>query len=242
MKSQNNILRSKKSQIHIEMIMSFILFIGFITAIFIFFNPIKVQKTSTVSLDNLQAKILANVSFGYAYLPLVIKEGVSTGSCFFVESPIPVSQNIFAADGNGNIVNSKFELGKIYLQTSSGQRFYKIYFSNIFNVHSFDAPGCSALDKADYSFGSLNTESAVLFENLQKLGENYKSNYPALKNFLGLTGDFDFTVYDFSKTTLITGSSQGKTVSGKVIAREFVLNAVDRDNNKKEAMLNLRVW
>lgn len=238
----NSIIKGKKSQMHIEMIMSFVLFVGFIIAILLFINPVKEQKVSMLALDNAQNQILKNVSSSYSYIPLILDSSVSE-SCFSVDNPLPaLTSNLFVQNQNNNIIKSKLDSGKIYLEKIDDSKLYKFYFSNIFNVYSSIASDCLALDESAYSFGALSVESVVLYENLLKLNESYNSDYGSLKKELKISNNFDFTIYDFNRTVLMKGDSKNKVFSSNVLAREFVLNSADKDNNKKEAILNLRVW
>jgi len=225
------------------MILSFVIFIGFVVAMLIFMNPAREQKINYASVDIVENKIMENMSFAYSYFGLILNNAVS--GCFVVDNP-GQSGNIIARDMNGAVktANNDFPARKIYITSSSGERFYRLYFSNKFNNYSIANTGsCTVLTSANYTFGPLYTDKAILLDNVQPLYDAYMSDYSGLKASLGANEDFEFSIYDLNRTqTFFDTSSKHKIKTTLVLSRDLPIRVVDKNANMTDIILNIKVW
>jgi hypothetical protein len=232
-------MKNRKTQAHLEMIFSFVIFIGFVSAIFIFINPLQQQPVSYTSFQRVYDKLLSNVSINYENIPVVLSSVQNT--CFLIDNPLNYTQNILAKEFNGNTVSAETNLATITL--SPGFKTYTLYFSNSFDEDISGLSSCSYLGASNYSFGAMSFERAILYENLVLLNNDYKKDYSGLQKKLGLEKDFEFVVSNFSGYPLINDSIYvNKIKSGNVVSRDFLLKTINKKGDQVDIFFNLRVW
>jgi len=243
-KLKNNMLKSKRSQMHVEMIISFIIFVGFIFTILYFINPVKEIKISTLKLNFVQEKVLNNVSLNYQTSSLILKDGlVILGDCFWVNNKLETSGNLITFDSSGVSRSSTSNLDKIYVDRVEGERIYHLYFSDNFdeNIPS-NLGSCVQVADSNFSFGNLNNEKRVFYPFLESLNTSFILNYVQLRDSLQISDNFDFIVRDLNGVIIFDDSTQLKTLTSNVLAREIPLNVLDSDASTRDFVLNLRVW
>jgi len=109
---------NKKAQGHVEMILSFIIFIGFLLFIFIFMNPFTRTKETSYIIDNMQKSIINEISEEVGKLSVIV-----SGACY-------------------NFTDS---YGTNYQEVEGPDNKYIIYFHESFNG-SGKTPDCDEAD------------------------------------------------------------------------------------------------
>jgi hypothetical protein len=250
--------KSISAQGHIEIILSFVIFLGFLIMIFVFFNPIKSPQTSTASLDDAQEKILNYLSVDYDYIPLIIKINPQTitEACFSVTNPInnfvDNYMSFIILDQNNTPVKSRASSTDIYITKSltTGNKLYKIYLSrndDTFNRRDyFFTESCTALTTTpaqQYSFGSLTSDKLVFYDRLGEFNFSYMNGYEQLKQNLDLADDFEFIVYDKNRNVIMNESlSMHKLKTTTVLSRELLLKTINQNATQGDIIFALRVW
>ena len=237
----------KKTQGHIEVILSFTIFIGFLMAIFYFLSPISTNRISYSSLDRVEEKLLQNLSIEYKEVSLIIKDPRDIGGdCFSVNNSVGFSENTIIKDEDGNIAKSSTSNSekKITVENKNST-IYHIYSSSSANEFN-DYPiknGCLKLDESNYSFSAPITNRLVLFENLEAMDKAYPENYDNIKANLSLEDDFEFIVYNMTRGILMNDTvSVHKIKLSSVLSRDILLRSIDKNASSGGLILNLRVW
>lgn len=235
--------KSKKSQGHIEMILSFTIFLGFLIVLFIFLNPFIDKKTTYSSLDKTETILLENISAEYEHIALILKNSRPDTNCFSVANSFNISSNTLIIDENNKIVGSLNTGSVIYITPNSvSPRLYRIYFSNDF-INLTSQKSCTTLPASTYSFGVMTIEKSVLSENLNILNRTYLEDYNNLKSELSLTKDFEFIIYNLNQSkVLFDTTGLHKIKSSDVLARDIPLRIINKSGYKSDILLNLRVW
>jgi hypothetical protein len=240
-------IKIKKSQAHLEIVISFVIFVGFLIVILFFINPFKTTTQSYASLDELQNNILANISNNYQSVSLILKADPS-GNCFAINDTLLSNENLLAFDSAGGLISADRQFGRIYLDISNipsgvDKRYYRLFLSDYFMNVSFNPVSCTPLNEGDYSLGVLGFETSVSHTALANFNKSYIQNYNNLRNFLGTTKDFDFVVYDLQKKILFNESlSKHSIIMGNIFARDIPLSLINSTGYKQQIILNLRVW
>lgn len=169
-------MEGKKGSSHIEMIMSFVLFVGFSVFLISYIQPERESSLEESLLFALQTKFFENVTI--------------------IEKSVLVD---FRNNGencpSGHVIPcSPLELNGVYNISKNadlGSCFYYIYssveFSNVENVD-----GCKN-DNA-YKIGYIETKEVLSNNTIKKIEQKYYSNYDGLKKDLGVPPSIDFSI------------------------------------------------
>jgi len=239
--------KTRKAQAHVEMILSFVLFVGFLLVLLFFLNPIGKENLSFSSLDKVQDKLLNNVSINYKSAMFFLNTAPTTNYCVRDFSNPLLIENLIAFDSNGNRVGAELSTNdkKITLDVKTGLTAYKIYSFEGLTEQSTTPPCNSALGVGNYNWGLIENNKAVFKTYLEKLKGDYVDDYQGLKQKLGIEKDFDFVVYDIDRTVFeeidVRGEFEGVR-GNQVLSRDIPLNIIDKTMVETKVILNLRVW
>lgn len=240
----------KKGQGHIEMIVSFVLFLSFVLAIFFFLYPIQDNSLDYSILNTVQEKIIENVSFNYLSSSLILGSSVNSG-CFCVSNSVGFNSNILAKDSLGNVkprglgLNpaNQSQILTIKIESTFNNRIYKLFSSEIFNQYASSCIVSSCLSEENYTFGPLSFERAILFENLVLLNEEYMKDYNSLRTRLGINRNFDFVILNNQRQVLLNDSlSMHNIKQSGVLARDIPLISINKNATFADIILHLEVW
>lgn len=239
---------TKKSQVHLEMVISFVIFIVFLMAILFFLNPLDQKRVSFFSFDSVQEKLISNISDKYDYYSLIL-DAEPSKSCIKIDNSINLdsSTTILFTDGLGNLLGSRLlsSENKIEIEVpiSSEKRFFNVYVSNSFNQTTLSKSGCENLNQDDFSFSQKDIRTTAFYNKLFLFNSSYMSNYNELRKQLGIQDDFNFAVYYLNRTIVMSDSLSKKRPLGvRVMAREIPINIMDSDAQKHQFIISIRVW
>ena len=215
---------SKRSQGHIEMMLSFILFITAILFIFFYINPFSKTADKSNELEQIQNKIMQSISEKAGRLSVVSY----SGNCYnFNELEYPsVNYVEFPESSSGGIDK------------------YTIYFSNKFpskiNTHKDNPIGCTS-----YKLGVFSNETIILYDLLKDLatGCNTDAGYKDTKKNLGISLDFTLNITDMSRVPLADLNFAKRIPAGvEVQSEEFPIKIVNSNGATVDAIFNIKVW
>lgn len=173
---------NKRGQGHIEMIISFTLFVGFVIFILLFLRPS--TKSAEVSLNSIENALKDNLETDLSYFSIQ-----SNGeSCFcFTNSEYNIPGNIVVVNQEKERVDSEKKGDAICIK-ADGKRFFYVYSSDEFSDGRID---CSP-HTITPEFGQLRQIKAISNNALEEMAEKHAADYDSLKNELGIV------YYDFS--------------------------------------------
>jgi hypothetical protein len=234
-------INKKKGQGQIEMIIAFAIFVGFILTILYFFTPVRQNATTGIVAEDVENKIMNNLSVSYKSVSLILNNKLC--KCFSFDNSFGASA-ILVKDISGKPIGSSISGGKIFINAPSANcdKYYTIYFnSSQLNKYTFSPGSCEALTSSNYSYGLLASSNNVLYENLVDFNRSYASDYSSLKQGLNIKNDFSFTVINASKQISMEQSIY-RPRGVNVLSRSMPLIAVNKDANQSGLTLNLWVW
>jgi len=228
------------------MIVSFVLFVGFVIFLLLMFNPQKYNSLDYGSIDAVQASLMKNLSVEYDYTSVILTNATSlSGKCFKTEPIIGINGTIAVKDINGIVTYSRNESNILIIKTTDLQRFYGVYSADFFSESIPDQ--CSGLatiqiyKPKNYSLGILTTKSAVLYENIEELNRSYYSNYDGLKNNLGIKNDFSFIIRR-NETDILFDTISKQPQNINVLSREIPFLSINKTGSTENLFMNLGVW
>jgi len=233
------IQKSKKSQGHVEMVLSFVLFVGFLIFIFMFINPlIRFEEKSTINKE--KDVIISKISENIGKVPVVVEDGY----CY----PLNEIKNRY---GDKFIEKDEGTFSK----DSTNYHRYTLYF---FGDKTVDVPVCGSITEnggqKKYKIGTYSKEKLVLISKIIQLKGEYDNDYINLKKQLAI-GDFSFSIKDLDGITVELWSvskqiPKNTNVVSIDIPIKILVDMNDLGNKKsqfkdedfREMILNIKKW
>jgi len=237
------LIKNKKGMSHVEIILSFVIFVGFLIFAFSIFNPFKVSDEKEVYLNIVERGIRERTSVEFKFLSLSLDQSLKR-ECFYFEYNL---SNIIVKNESYDFVEALSQNGgnkrKIYIN-GTGSFFY-VFSCEEFDESIFSTQGCKKLKRGNYTLGPLRRYDVTSYSKLKNFTKKYDSNYERLKEEIGLPSskDFSFSVRETKEPwKIILGVN--KTISKQVgiLARDVPMQIVYRNGTLKYALLNIEVW
>jgi len=207
---------SKRSQGHIEVILSFLIFIGFLLFMLIFLNPFVETKSDQV-MSNIQESIINEISGEVGKLSIIVNR---TNDCY---------------DNSKVLIH-----GDKFIEIPDiNPRKYTIYYNDIFR--SGGMPSCSAQLAKNYSIGTYSKEKIVIYEKIQELKINYTNNYEGLKTSLGILNEFVFELKRMGGDVEI-GVNKNIPAGIEVESANVLMRVINSNGRISEYILNIKTW
>lgn len=244
-------IKNKKAMSHVEVILSFIIFTGFVIFLLAILNPFKSLSGGQVYLDAAERGIKDAASVNVDFLTIKVNTDIS-GNCFSFEYHSALNK-IIVKDENYNPVDAYStgtgDVRNIVINGKEG--FFYIYSCEKFNEKSFSG-SCQGLSEGGtgYTLGLARDYKMLSLDKLTELKTKYENDYENAKKDIGLPAskEFLFSVRDTSKSTLGKEAADyilkvEKTVpKTKVLARDIRTWMVDEDGTIEYVILNVQVW
>lgn len=230
--------KGKKAMGHVEMIISFVIFVSIVTFLLILFRPMIVfTKTTSANLDITESQILENMSIKLTVQSINISNEILDGNCVSLAKPEAIKDKAIMRNSTYNRINAKTDgVGSLINFQKSGE-FYRIYSSEEFAESSYSPAECNP---QNYDLGVVKTYYKVSDAYLNSLFGNYTADYQTLKTQLGLKNDFNLILRDNGGELLRAESYKPSGI--EVMARDVLIEILDKDGNLKSAILNIQVW
>ena len=209
-------MKDKRGQMHIEIILSFVLFLSAVMIILFFLNPVS-EKNSTVNINIVQQKIL-----DYLYEPVGVMSVITdSGGCYV----LPLEYTL--------------KYGNNFLEVQDVQypKKYTLYFSDLLknehpnNLASIDCIGI-------YSFGMYLEDEIIFYDNLEEL---VSFDEGMIKTNLGISDYINVRVLEKNRDVKLT-TDREVVLGEEVIAKEFPIRVINKDGLIQELILNIRAW
>lgn len=227
----------KKGIGHLEMIISFVFFVGFVFFLFLTLKPYNTSTLSGAVVSQLYNSFEEKV---HTNLTSVFLKANYTGesSCFYIRLPgrifrYALSKSLLK-DVSGIPVDSGLDNSN--LDINSREVFYKVEISPEFNDNNLS--GCELLK--NYRLGSLLERKVVSYNSLKDMADKYNNNYTGLKSDLKIPEVFDFAIVSeelpkVNMERLVPGA-------GNVVAQDYILEVLKSDGNVSNVRFTLKVW
>jgi hypothetical protein len=231
------IKRGNKRGSHVDVIISFIIFVTFIFFLLAIIKPAMSTQTDKKNIfDNVELGITNKTSSDMTIITATLGSGGN--NCVSLNNLISdagIGNNIIVKDALGRTVSS--EIGGNSLQitrTSTNDTFFKIYYSEEFDELGTGS-GCSS---ANYALGFTKT-SKYIFEKkvLELIAENHETLKKELKVQEGV--NFGYGIVLSNGTSLETNE---ENLSTNVYIRETPVEYVDLEGNILEGYLKTKIW
>jgi hypothetical protein len=218
---------NKRGQGHVEMIISFILFVGAVLFIFFYINPFTQTVDKSGDMERVQSIIIKNISATVGRLSII-----GTGCYHFEESQYGTNYVEVLGD---NIL---------------GKKQYTIYFGepDVFNKSAPHRDTCPL----NYQLGVFSNETIISYERLLRLAidigndagnTNPLTDYKKVKQNLGINMNFLINCTDLNGN-VIPDLSFSKNIppTTEVESRQLPMVLINKNGQANQIILNLKAW
>jgi lipopolysaccharide export LptBFGC system permease protein LptF len=238
----------KKGGGHIEIILSFVIFIGFISFILYFLNPFQQQDLTEGYLQIIENRILENISTELVSITLVLDENEE--NCVSIKSPLSEKRkdyNLISKNQKEKIITSSAQnpKGKVLIKPNNENVFF-LYFNEDFVEHSDNLDDCEEIEPDKYQFGMRVLSQIVslprINESKRNLKERFNEEYNELKEKIGLPAsiEFDLMFYDLKGNLLVNLDKTAPRTT--VYSKRVPIRILDKDGEMVYGFMNIRVW
>jgi len=226
---------------HVGVVISFVVFIIFLLAIYAIIKPVLTkQKDKELLLNNLQGEVIGKISDDLISTTLLLD--VVPGSpieCVYLTNFFPetnLSQKIIVKDKDSNLINAAIS-GQNLVLFDFDSKFFKVYQSE--NFDEIAEGNCDF--EETFNLGLARKSKTVFEEKIVSFLGDYSQDYESLKIEFNIPGDsgFEFSFTLSNKTILKT---QERNLSTGVYSSQFQTIYFSKDANLSLGYLNLRVW
>ena len=177
---------------HLEMILSFVLFLGFFFFVIIFLQPYETNILTTSIVDGAYYNFLQYTNEEVVQFSIKINDAPLDCLSIPLQDSFQGYKSVFVYDINKNFSNSKILDKNIIIKNEKLSGFF-----NIILVKDFIKPEevltCSNVYE-NYQIGGIINESIISYTKIKDLKIEYDSNYEKLKEVFAVPGKFDFAI------------------------------------------------
>lgn len=240
---------------HIDIVISFVIFIVFLGFLYSIISPAKVQENKEAILNYLETEIKDKLSANLISSSINIP-GDYTWDCFQVEHTINFEEGLNVIVKDENEIPIRFGLidtpDKKYLRIDGtpNKKSFKIYYSEEkFEDFPLNSEGCTFApntyhleteDNPIKQVGLVRTEKYIFETKVEKVfkdDDSYKEVKESLNLPYGSEFSFNFTFNDGTSVAW-----ENKKVSTNTYAREIPVQYINEEANITLGYLNIKVW
>ena len=239
-KLSNLMKRSKKGSGHLEMIFSFVFFVGFVFFLFLTLKPydtVSMPKSVNLAIANsFEEKALTNLTRFFLKVNYPISP---SGNCFYVNLSSDFGfeygfLNSYADDLTGKVGSAIDSSGK--LEIISNKNYFRVLLSSEFSGANFG----NCIGIVDYEIGSILNNKVLSYKFLKNISDEYKNNYELSKEKLGVPPVYDFSITcdDFPEISM----DKDAIGSTDVYATSYVFEVLKYDGNLTNSKFTVKTW
>lgn len=182
------LLMGKRGISHLEAIISFVFFIGFLIFAFVFFNPFQSNRTLDSSLEYANIEIRDFIQRDVAIYSIVITSTADPAVIYIQD--VPANSVASVEDSGGTIIPSFTDANGVHFNRNGGN-FFRIKYSEVF-TNGNEISGTLLNEGTDYKISSSSKRKIISEIKLLELNSSYEINYDALKAQFNLPNRVDF--------------------------------------------------
>ncbi len=242
----------KRGSSHIEIVLSFAIFVVFIILLLAIFNPFSKPRLSKNNIDVFESELMNKVNVNVLTTGVLIKKDI-TKDCFKFNSKQKLEDVKVKRQSDGTFMEVKTDTGNTIKVKSKEKGFYYLFASKDFLPADAVMTGCQELNENDDDYVLSNVrEQSVVSENkmkvlIEELSDDAKyastktafgiptSNDIALRIWLS-DKSYDDTVFNFDKY------EKTRLNKREVLSRNIPIQIVNDTAEFKYAVMNIQVW
>lgn len=223
----------KKGLSHVEVVLSFIIFLGFSIFLLALFKPFNLSGINTQNLDSLERGVKNYAEINMEKISFLLLNDTSCGIINY-----SLNNDIVMKNNLGQNIDAYLKAKKdIYFKSGINGDFYFVYSCSEFKNKNF-GNRCGELPSSNYSLSVYSSSKIISAKQIENFNKTYWEDYEDLKNTLGINFDFSFGVYDINNNFIYSGKAPAKNANSRTLLIETVYESGEIKLNR----LNLRTW
>jgi len=235
LQNKMRLIKSKKGS-HVDVIISFMIFILFVIFLFIIINPTQiVEKDKKQTAEYIKLKIDERIRQEIVIVNVGNTSARNAEDCLsFDTSNLEISgMTPIAKDASGSPAGTQ---GNLEIDWA-GSSFFRVYYSK----DAFNPPVGSSSTCLTGEVKSVKYLEEGVEKNITKLISDYALNYSALKTEFGISSKEEFALqFEFSNGTTIGIAPQNTKLDR--YAEKYQRYYFDMEANKKSGYFTLYIW
>ncbi len=208
-------ITNKKGQVHIEAILSILIFLGFRFALFYVIKPFD-TPTQNNNVDIIKTNLPQYLMANLTQKGVDVLDDTGSNDCFYLAKQSMKGNTKVVAD-NLTDIESKSTTTDFYIRGKKG--FYTIYTSDDFPDPTMDSALC--VEAKNYRFSVTTKVEALSYNKILNFNKTYWENYGSTKTEINIpaSGDYGFLIIDMKGNTIVN-SFKSPTTSINLNAKE----------------------
>jgi len=237
-------MHNKRGVSGVELIVSFVIFISFLTFIFSYMSPLSMPASRSV-LTTLESAVSDNATVEIETTPFAVNETLleqKNAACFKLSGESLT--DVFITDNSGNEIAFQSGTGNVEY---THEKFY--YINKAAGItgkqKNLAESNCVPLTRnKDYSTSIVRTKKVYYNTSLEELKNAYSSNYAGLKANLKIPANSDFSIIIFDSNQKEIISMAKPLPQMNIISKEFPIEILSDGNGItiSKGFMRLLVW
>lgn len=231
------LINDKRGISHIEIMISFVIFLGFLIFLLTFLNPFH-SKLPNSLIGWVESEMVEEMEeTSYSISITLIKDIES--NCFRLEDiPHFKECEVVVRDESNSILKAENYGGVLTIEKSG--EFYMAYCSDILSENR-GLSGCVSLFLEDYELGVLNEKKVLSREKIQKLVDDYYKNYELTKDRFNIPSTMDYAFILTESSNRYEAVKEQKKTSDQ-IAKTIKVEVLNEDATVEQGSLTIMIW
>ena len=218
---------------HLEMVISFVIFTGFLLFLFVYIKPVNQNTLSDSVLLHIDDYFSKNAGTNLTVIFLKVNSDIT--DCFSVSfNAIADGHSLARSALNGEKIPSSYNQNKLTVYPESENSFYILI--------SDEFPGTSLLEcnpPSEYDIGSIETDFIISNRSLYELKKEYEKDYENLKEKMSIPETMDFSIQSSDNEFVLEKQIPENT---QVSARSNLYKVLYSDGSIKNKEFIFKAW
>lgn len=234
--------RGKRAASHVGVVISFVIFITFLTFLYSILIEPSVNKSSKESvLESLKINVKEYISSDLTTITIVIKN--MPQSCIRLNnliSDFEINSKIIVKNEEENVQTAYVLSNDLEISRDSVDNvFFKIYSTE--NFAEVSSEGETPCNPTTHEEGLIRTKNYVSEKKVADLLDDYETDYETLKKDLQISPGNEFGFgFIYSNKTIVKTKETPETLD--IYAVEMPVQYFDNDSQVHMGRINLKVW
>lgn len=256
--SQYSFFPKNRKGSHIDVVISFVIFVIFLGFLYSIIGPVKIQENKENVLDFLEIEIKEKLSANFTSSSITIP-GIYVWDCFEINHLVDFTGlNVIVKDENNDVVNfglyedNNINRKFLRIDATPEKRYFKIYYSPEkfidspldetcpFTVGSYYSDAAMYENYSITDIGLLRTDKYVFESKVREVFVD-DTKYKEMKESLNLPYGSEFS-FSFKTADGVTIKAENKEVAADTYVREVPVQYIDDEANIKSGFINLKIW